>query len=273
MTFSSQAEMLEILRNGRNKSKNQRKQRSEPGNYMDSTRSFLPSTSIASGNTRNQSFNRSKRMLLQHVYFDNRVTVYCSASFDEHGNITLPEGLTISKYQNRAKRIEWEHIVPAENFGRTFREWREGHPVCVDNRGNPFKGRRCAEKASMEYRYMKADMHNLAPAIGAVNAARSNYNFALLPDAISSFGSCPMKIKGNKVEPPIEARGFIARTYFYMQYVYPRYQMGRPQQKLMEAWNTIYPPDQWECTRAKRITAIQGNSNKITEARCSELGF
>jgi len=234
---------------------------------------LLPSLSLAAGNTGNDSFSKAKKMLSQRVYFDHRITLYCSAPYDERGNITLPEGFVTSKYHSRAQRMEWEHIVPAENFGRAFREWREGDPACVDKRGKPFKGRNCAEKTSMAFRYMHADMHNLAPAIGAVNAARQNYNFTLLPGAQSAFGSCQMKIEGNRVEPPAEARGIIARTYLYMQDVYPHYKMGRPQQQLMEAWDKTYPPNQWECTRAKRIAAIQGNSNRITEARCKEAGF
>ena len=82
-----------------------------------------------------------------------------------------------------------------------------------------------------------------------------------------------MKIQGNRVEPPEAARGIIARTYLYMQTEYPRYKMGRPQQQLMEAWDKMYPPEQWECVREKRIRTIQGNSNRITEARCEEVGF
>jgi deoxyribonuclease-1 len=234
---------------------------------------LLSSLACAADNARSHSFSKSKLMLSRQVYFDHRITVYCSAPYDKNNTIVLPEGFTTSKYHNRAKRMEWEHIVPAENFGRAFREWRKGDPVCVDNRGKPFKGRSCASKANMEYRSMQADMHNLAPAIGAVNAARQNYAFALLPDAESSFGSCPVKIEGRRVEPPVEARGIIARTYLYMQAVYPRYQMGRREQRLMEAWNEAYPPDQWECARAERIAAIQGNSNRITEARCEEVGF
>ena len=228
---------------------------------------------FAAGNTTNDSFAQSKRVLAQQVYFDHRITVYCAASYDERGNITLPAGFTTEKYHSRATRVEWEHIVPAENFGRAFREWREGDPDCVDNRGKSFKGRNCAGKVNMEYRYMEADMHNLAPAIGAVNAARQNYNFTLLPDVPSSFGSCPMKVEGNRVEPPVGARGIIARTYLYMQSVYPRYQMGRPQNQLMEAWDKMYPPDQWECTRARRIAKVQGNVNEITENRCREHGL
>jgi len=59
-------------------------------------------------------------------------------------------------------------------------------------------------------------MHNLAPAIGAVNALRSNYEFTMLPGVRPTFGTCEMKIEGRKVEPPETARGIIARTYLYM---------------------------------------------------------
>jgi deoxyribonuclease-1 len=229
-------------------------------------------SAMAGGNLTNESFARAKRLLSQKVYMEHRVTLYCAASYDAGGNISLPEGFVAAQHSSRALRMEWEHIVPAENFGRSFREWREGHPLCTRD-GKAFKGRSCAEKASKEYRRMHADMHNLAPAIGAVNAARKNHNFALLPEATSAFGSCPVKILGNKVEPPERARGLIARSYLYMQAAYPRYKMGRPQRQLMEAWNRAYPPDAWECTRARRIAALQGNANEVTERRCKEEGL
>lgn len=222
------------------------------------------------GNSSNDSFNRAKKNLAQQVYFDHRITIYCSAEFDEQGYIELPEGFTTDRYKNRTQKIEWEHVVPAENFGITFLEWREGSAECIDSKGKPFKGRRCAEKANMEYRYMQSDMYNLYPAIGAVNAARQNYNFTMLPSAQSSFGSCPMKIEGNKVEPPESARGVIARTYKYMVQAYPRYRMSDQQTKLMGAWDKMYPVDVWECTRAKRIEALQGNENPVVKAQCIE---
>lgn len=50
---------------------------------------------------------------------------------------------------------------------------------CITNKGKAYKGRKCANKANAEYRYMQADMHNLFLAIGAVNAMRSNYNFQM----------------------------------------------------------------------------------------------
>lgn len=162
----------------------------------------------------------------------------------------------------------------AENFGRTFAEWREGDPQCVDNRGKAFKGRKCAEKVNKDYRYMQADLYNLYPAIGAVNALRQNYNFQMLPGEKPDFGSCEMKIENGKAEPPVRARGQIARTYKYMAEAYgPRYKMSRQQKQLMDAWDKMYPVDQWECTRAKRVERLQGNENVFVKSPCQQAGL
>ncbi|MEL0631086.1 endonuclease I, partial [Psychromonas aquatilis] len=70
--------------------------------------------------------------------------------------------------------------------------------VCVNTKRKAYKGRRCAEKANMEYLYMQADMYNLYPAIGSVNDSRSNFNLAMLGDSESDFGSSAMKIENRK---------------------------------------------------------------------------
>ncbi len=219
-------------------------------------------------NTSNTSFNKAKKMLERNVYYDHRETLYCGARFDEKKKVIIPEGFKTTKHVKRAKKVEWEHVVPAENFGRTFSEWRDGHELCVNSKGKSFKGRKCAEKMNTEYRYMQADMFNLFPAIGAVNAMRSNYNFVMLPDVRSEFGSCPMKIDSRKAEPPVSARGRIARTYFYMEMTYPRYKMSKQQRQLMTAWDKQFPVEAWECERNKRITKMQKSVNKVMESRC-----
>ena len=229
---------------------------------------------LAGGNTSNDSFNDAKRMLERKVYYDHRITLYCQAAFDEKKRITLPEGFYTPKHAKRSTRVEWEHVVPAENFGRAFAEWRDGSPECVHN-GRAFKGRNCAEKVNKEYRYMQADMYNLYPAIGSVNALRSNYSFTMLgKNAPSTFGSCQMKIEGKKAEPPAEARGPIARSTKYMAGAYPsRYRLSRQQQQLMDAWDKMYPVTQWECTRARRIENLQGNENSFVKKPCQEKGM
>jgi deoxyribonuclease-1 len=161
--------------------------------------------------------------------------------------------------------------VPAKNFGRTFSEWRDGHPSCVSKKGKSFKGRKCASKMNKEYRLMQSDMYNLFPAIGAVNAMRSNYNFVAQVNAKSGFGSCDMKIDNRKAEPPIESRGRIARTYLYMGATYKRYSMSKSQKQLMNAWDRMYPVSAWECKRAERINNIQRSTNQKITKECTRL--
>lgn len=182
-----------------------------------------------------QSFSKAKKILEKKVYNNHRITLYCGATFDAKKKVTPPKGFTTSKFVKRAKKIEWEHAVPAENFGRTFSEWRDGNKQCINSKGKAFKGRKCAEKVNTEYRHMQADMFNLYPAIGAVNALRSNYNFTMLPSEKNDFGSCAMKIDNRKAEPPEMARGRIARTYLYMEGAYKRYSMSKSQRQLMNA--------------------------------------
>ena len=227
------------------------------------------------GNQTNNSFSKAKKMLERSVYLhaNERTTIYCEAPFDAAKKITFPAGFETTKHVKRAKKVEWEHVVPAENFGRNFVAWREGDKQCVTSKGKIFKGRRCAEKVNQEYRLLQSDMYNLYPAIGAVNAMRSNYNFVMLNDEPSSFGSCAMKISSRKAEPPKNARGMIARSYLYMDLSYQRYSMSKQQSQLMNAWDKQFPVTQWECLRADRIERLQGNKNVILARSCAAAGF
>ncbi len=221
------------------------------------------------GNTTNESYVNAKRLLDHNVYFDHRVTLYCQASFDRRRNITLPRGFTTPSDANRARRVEWEHVVPAENFGREFTEWKYGSSACFDS-GRGFRGRNCAERANREFRLMHADMYNLFPSIGAVNKIRSNYPYTEFSSYVKpTFGSCEMKIRNRKAEPPAASRGEIARAVLYMAWAYPeRVKLKSSYLELMERWNARYKVSAWECLRAKRIKAIQGNANPFIEEAC-----
>lgn len=227
-----------------------------------------------SGNTVNQSFNKSKKTLLHEVYDDHRQTFYCKSEFTSQGKVTHTNGYQPRKEGARAYRLEWEHIVPAHAFGQSFPEWRKGHPECVDSKGKPFKGRNCAQKVNILYRYMQADMHNLVPAIGELNGLRSNYSFAMIPGQNHEFGACEMKIEDRKAEPPPDVRGDIARTYFYMDSAYPgRGVVSNKNRKLYQVWNTADPVDEWECKRSKKVEALQGNKNPFVKSACQDAGM
>jgi len=120
-----------------------------------------------------------------------------------------------------------------------------------------------------EYKRMQADMYNLYPAIGEVNGRRSNYSMAIIEGEKREFGICDVEIKSRKVEPKESIRGEIARTYIYMDSVYPgRGIISKKNRKLFESWNKSDPVDEWECERARRIERIQGNRNVVVMRDC-----
>ena len=228
----------------------------------------IPSHKVLSQNTQITSFSKSKK-LLRKLYKDNPVTLYCGCSYKGKKPNLSSCGYIPKKNNKRANRIEWEHVVPVHVFGQSFSEWRDGHPKCVLENGTKFKGRKCTEKVSEEYRRMQAEMFNLYPAIGELNGRRSNYSMAIIKGEKREFGKCDVEIKNKKVEPRESIRGEIARTYIYMDSVYPgRGIISKKNRKLFDAWNKSDPVDQWECERARRIEKIQGNRNDVVMVNC-----
>ena len=229
---------------------------------------LLLSSQAFSQNTQITSFSKSKTLLLK-LYKDNPVTLYCGCSYKGKKPNLSSCGYIPKKNNKRANRIEWEHVVPVHVFGQSFSEWRDGHPKCVLENGTKFKGRKCTEKVSEEYRRMQAEMFNLYPAIGELNGRRSNYSMAIIKGEKREFGKCDVEIKNKKVEPRESIRGEIARTYIYMDSVYPgRGIISKKNRKLFDAWNKSDPVDQWECERARRIEKIQGNRNDVVMVNC-----
>ena len=226
------------------------------------------------GNTSNQSFSKAKKILLREVYHDHLTTFYCGCSFNTEKQLLPCDKYTPKKDNKRSKRIEWEHVVPAADFGQSFPEWREGHEDCVSKKGKPFKGRNCARKMREDFRYMEADMYNLYPAIGEINGLRSNYRFDMIAGEDREFGACDFEIQNKTAEPPEHIRGDIARTYQYMHNAYPGHGIiSKANRKLYEAWSKQDPVDEWECERCKRIEMIQGNVNEVLREACNEAGL
>lgn len=223
------------------------------------------------GNQRLTSFNKAKRALAT-IYASRRQTFYCACRFNQQKRIIRSDcSYRPRKNSKRAKRVEWEHIVPASAFGQSFRVWRDGHPDCVDRRGKRFRGRNCARKVSILFRHMESDMHNLVPSIGELNGLRSNFSMAVLEENKGRFGNCPVKIAGRKIEPPTSVKGDVARAYLYMHQAYPgRGVVSRKNRKLYHSWQRLDPVDRWECERDRAIAKEQGNHNPFVLAQCKE---
>ncbi|MBH24676.1 MAG: endonuclease I [Myxococcales bacterium] len=193
-------------------------------------------------------------------------TFYCDCPFEGKEVSLKGCGYKVRKNSKRAKRLEWEHVVPAAAFGRSLKPWAEGHPKCKDSKKRPYKGRRCAEKISKRFRLMEADLYNLRPAIGEVNGDRSDKEVGLVSGEPRVYGACDVEITKDTVEPREAIRGDVARTYLYMNQAYPGTLSLTDEQKAMfEAWSSNDPPDAWERKWADRVEELQGNRNPFIE--------
>jgi len=222
----------------------------------------------------NESFSKSKKQLRK-IYQGHQRTIYCDCKYnykdknnmidrDSCGYIPRNEYTKKGKHNIRARRIEWEHAVPAENFGRQFKCWRNGDSRCVNSKGKHYKGRKCCTKVNKQFRLMQADMHNLFPSIGELNADRRNYKYDFKLPRQGQYGECKFNVlfKQRRAKVRKEIRGIIARDYLYF---HKRHKMKLSKQELKkyQAWNEQYPPSEWEIERNKRIAEVQGNLNEF----------
>ncbi|WP_320034222.1 endonuclease [Halarcobacter sp.] len=236
---------------------------------------FILSTTCYSGNETINSFSKSKK-LLKKIYAEHQITFYssCKYNYKNKNNMIDRKSCGYSprneytksgKKNIRARRIEWEHIIPAENFGRQFTCWREGDEACVKTSGKHYKGRRCCSKVNKKFKRMEADLHNLVPAIGELNADRSNFRYGILEGEKRNYGvniDFEVDKKLRVTEPKESIRGDIARVYFYFEKEYGM-KISKKDKKIFEVWNNLDPVDEWEKIKNEKVFKIQGNRNEF----------
>lgn len=217
-----------------------------------------------------RTFSTAKVIAKQHIFFDQAFgpegDLYCGCRWEwvgqSGGRIDAEScGYETRAQQTRAERVEWEHIVPAWVIGHQRQCWQNG-------------GRKNCISDDPVYRLMEADLFNLYPSVGEVNADRSNFQFGTVTGVAPQYGACPTKVdfKGRTAEPRDEVKGLVARVSFYM---YDRYglNMSRQQQQLLMAWDRQYPVSAWEKEWNSRTAKVMGHPNPfVTGARSWSLG-
>lgn len=206
-------------------------------------------------------FNAAKRVLPR-IFAGLQEDFYCGCHYEGKAVDWQSCGYVPRKNAERARRIEWEHVVPAWVLGHQRQCWQQG-------------GRKnCATKDAW-YRMAEGDLNNLVPAVGEVNADRSNLSYAAWsrqPTRI--YGQCGTVVDfaGRRVQPREEVRGRAARITLYMHQRYGL-NMSRQDRQLMCAWSRQYPVDHWETQRNARIASLQGEGNYLVSqpARLAEL--
>jgi deoxyribonuclease-1 len=216
-------------------------------------------------------FEKAKVVAKKQVFYDQANSsagdLYCGCKWTWVGKSggrvdALSCGYEVRKQASRAKRTEWEHIVPAWTFGHQRKCWQQG-------------GRKNCAATDQVFRTMEADLFNLYPAVGEVNGDRSNFNYGMTSGVSAQYGACQTRIDfgSRTAEPRNEVKGLVARTTFYM---FDRYNlnMSRQQQQLLMAWSKQYPATTWERKRNDRIAQIVEYSNPfVTGERVWTLGY
>lgn len=203
-------------------------------------------------------FREAKILSKKFVYYDqNQSTtgdIYCGCSWtwvgESGGLMNLKScGYQPRKDAQRAQRMEWEHILPANIFGKQRQCWQQG-------------GRQNCTQNDPVFSRMEGDMFNLYPSVGEVNADRSNFLYGMALSTETQYGQCSTKIdfSNRTAEPRSLMKGLTARTTFYM---YDKYglRMSPQQEKILMAWDHSFPVSPWEKERDNRISRIMGWHN------------
>lgn len=212
------------------------------------------------------SFGQAKG-ILKSIYKVEPTTFYCGCNIVwESKKKLVPNASNCSyeprnkltkkgKVNKRAKRIEWEHVVPAWEFGHQMQCWQDG-------------GRKSCKKVD-KFKKMEGDLHNLVPAIGEINGDRSNFKFSMIEGEDRVYGQCDAEVnfKARMFEPAPEIRGNIARTYFYFEQKYGL-KISKQQRKLYSVWDKQDPIDSAECQIHKLKAAKQGWGNSFVQNKC-----
>ncbi|STX81694.1 putative endonuclease-1 [Legionella busanensis] len=194
------------------------------------------------------------------IFAFQRETLYCRCKFDARLRVDLAScNMQSASGIRRAHVVEWEHMMPAENFGNHFACWRE--PLCIKKNGKRYKGRKCCEKIDKQFRQAEGELYNLWPAVGLVNSARSNFRYSMLENHTSFYG-CPITIdkKSRRVEPADYAKGIVARANLFMAYKYG-IELSEAQRNLFIVWDKQFPPSTNEKWWAEAVAKIEGYPN------------
>lgn len=207
-------------------------------------------------------FPKAKEIGREQVYHDRNTQgdLYCGCTWrwagKSGGVMDLAScGYKVRAQPERAARIEWEHIVPASTFGRQRQCWQRG-------------GRDHCNDTDPVFNVMEADLHNLSPVVGEVNADRANFNVGMSTVPQGQYGQCPFKVdfQSRVAEPPDSAKGLVARVHFYMADRYGL-NLSQQQERLLIGWDRAFRPSIWEIERDRRIAGVMGHGNPFVSGQ------
>lgn len=164
-------------------------------------------------------------------------------------------------------KIEWEHIMPASKLLDDLQECKIGYEQNKEKYQN--KRDYCQRNNAM-YQKRISDLHNLVPAIAQINRDRKDIAYSEKTkisandkkniNAFNDLRKCGYR-HGNVFLPRADARGWIARTFLYMEKMYG-VSLDKMEKKQYENWARRYHPSQKEVKIRQLINSVMGAKNK-----------
>lgn len=197
------------------------------------------------------SFEHAKRLGWR-IYRDHQTTFYCGCPYTgSEGSHAATVDHWACGYEprtpgsRRSDVVEWEHIVPVSRLRQVIN---------------------CRDRVEcLRHHEAFRDLHNLVPAVGEINAYRSDHAFGNVPGEERVYGACDFETADGIAEPRERVRGDIARTYFYMEATHGM-TLTEAERIQFTAWSEADPVDTWERIRLERIDAIQNAEQPIPPA-------
>lgn len=222
------------------------------------------------------SFSTAKRWA-ESIYLDNRTSFYCECAYSadkvldkDSCEYSPRKPFTRSgKVNKRANRIEWEHVLPASVMGKQLMCWgpqRGEFSQCVKSNGKLKSGRDCCLKVNDTYRRAHNDLVGLVPAVGELNADRSNYRYGVIEGERRKYGACDFEVQDRVAEPREDIRGDIARIQLYLLDKYGEaleFHFDELRQEILKQWAEEDLITDEERERNRRICARQGTGNSL----------
>lgn len=207
-------------------------------------------------------YETAKKRLYENI--DDQQSFYCGCkmNLEKRTLDRLSCAYVPRKDNDRAKRIEAEHVLPAFWIAKFY----TGKTCWIKDEKTCGGARDCCLKNDARFKKAHNDLVNLLPAIGELNLARSNLIYDLVKDEPRLFGRCDFEVDRGKdvAEPKKSIRGDVARVYFYMRDTYSLKYPAALLQRLNE-WNKADPVSEEEITRNQRIKDTQGTANSYVE--------
>lgn len=210
------------------------------------------------------SFSKTKSNLYKKVYGNSGLTFYTNCEWSKKKVELASCGLESAfpkKHIKRASRTEAEHIIPASWMLKKNKLERS----CVfESKSHKDSPRKYCQKHDNEFRNAHNDLVNLRPAVGQINANRSNKPFSeqISGKKLTTYNGNgkQFKVTTRVAVPDKSIRGDIARIAFYMRETYG-VTYSKRQEKLFNTWHKQDPIDNDEVLLNKKILKVQGIGN------------